>query len=187
VERIPPALREVEALLGSDAFLADYPELRGALTRMCAHPSLRVFVPPPAPTNGLQVHVGSFSYRRGVPGDPGGHGGGFVFDCRAVENPGRDAALAARTGLSEEVALLLGSDPAAEAFYAHAQALVLAQVARYMDRGWTSLQVLFGCTGGQHRSVWFAERLARDLVREQPSAAVQVVHYEQRFWPGGTA
>jgi RNase adaptor protein for sRNA GlmZ degradation len=137
----------------------------------------------PAPEPGLTVHVGSFSYRRGVPADPGGNGGGFVFDCRAIENPGVDPAFEGLCGRDCEVASALESQQAAGALLRHAFALVEAQVEVYLRRGWTSLSVQFGCTGGQHRSVYLAERLAETLTSRFPGVRVRIDHAERARWP----
>ncbi|MGH7481229.1 MAG: RapZ C-terminal domain-containing protein, partial [Longimicrobiales bacterium] len=107
---------------------------------------------------GLTVHVGSFSYKRGYPEDLGGHGGGFVFDCRALPNPGRHLEYRERCGRDEDVVRFIEDCDEAGGFWRHVVALVDAQVAEYLRRGFTSLTVMFGCTGGQHRSVYMAER-----------------------------
>ena len=132
---------------------------------------------------GLMVVVTSFSYRHGYPHDVGGHGGGFVFDCRAVPNPGRFAEYADRTGRDAEVIDFLEASPEAEAFWRNVRELVDAQVQEYGRRGFTSLSVSFGCTGGQHRSVYFAERLARHLAGTFPGVRVELEHREAGSWP----
>jgi RNase adaptor protein for sRNA GlmZ degradation len=129
------------------------------------------------------VRVESFSYRRGYPRDATGHGGGFVFDCRALPNPGRRPEFADATGRDATVRVWLEEEPAVEAFYEHVRALVGAQVATYAERGFTDLTVAFGCTGGQHRSVYFAERLARDLRAETGPVEVRLHHREEPYWP----
>jgi aminoglycoside/choline kinase family phosphotransferase len=132
---------------------------------------------------GLTVHVQSFSYRRGYPDDQTGHGGGFVFDCRSLPNPGRSPEFAGLTGRSAEVIRYLESQQHIETFWQAAQALVDAHVSNYQQRNFTDLTVAFGCTGGQHRSVYFAERLARHLRAAYPHIAVRLVHRERRSWP----
>ncbi len=132
---------------------------------------------------GLTVRISSFSYRRGYPTDGGEHGGGFVFDCRALPNPGREDAYKSLCGLDEPVREYIQGQPAAGEFYERTRGLVEAQVAVYLERGFESLSVAYGCTGGQHRSVYFAERLARDLERRFPGVTVEVVHRERSRWP----
>jgi aminoglycoside/choline kinase family phosphotransferase len=178
---VPPAVRNVVDLLGSGSFPLDVPEIRAVFGRVAANPAL-ARGPAPAPP-GLTVHVGSFAYARGLPEDPGGHGGGFVFDCRALENPGRLAAYEGLCGRDPEVARFLEAQPGTDEFLGNARSLVEAHVRAYLGRGFTSLQVLFGCTGGQHRSVHLAERLAGDLARTFPEVHVELTHAERARWP----
>jgi aminoglycoside/choline kinase family phosphotransferase len=178
---VPLAVRNVEHILRSGPFPVPMPELRAVFERLCA--SERLAGAQPAAADGLTVHVGSFSYRRGVPADPGGNGGGFVFDCRALANPGLVIELAALCGRDRAVVEALEAAPAAREFFAHAEALVEAQVRAYLERGFTSLAVAFGCTGGQHRSVYMAERLARALAAAFPAVRVRLEHGERTRWP----
>ena len=184
LQSVPPAVANIERLLATGFVPLDLPELRAVLERICATPSLRTVSP--AAGAGLTVRVGSFSYRDGYPVDPTGNGGGFVFDCRAIRNPGVEEAYRALSGLDPEVRRLLDRDPGTEPFFAHALALVEAQVAVYAAREFTSLDVQFGCTGGQHRSVYFAERLATTLRGYRPDVRVVVAHRERARWPGGS-
>lgn len=126
----------------------------------------------------LKVTVSSFSYRNGIPPDESGNGGGFVFDCRALPNPGREEAYRKLTGLDRPVVEFLRNEPSVDAFLNHAAALADQSVATYLDRGFTSLVVSFGCTGGQHRSVYCAEHLAAHL-REKHGVEVICRHLEQ--------
>jgi RNase adaptor protein for sRNA GlmZ degradation len=128
--------------------------------------------------------VSSFSYRQGLPADASGHGGGHVFDCRALPNPGRHAEYAAVTGRDAPVIAFLERSPEVEAFFGHVAALVDAHVVNFRERGFSDLSVAFGCTGGQHRSVYFAERLARHLRQRHPDVVVQIEHGESARWPG---
>ena len=131
---------------------------------------------------GLTVHVRSFSFRGGYPNDESGHGGGFVFDCRAIPNPGRRVEYADRNGRDLDVARFIEAVPEAEAFWRNAQEIVDAQIREYRRRGFTDLAVSFGCTGGQHRSVYFAERLARHLAGTHPGLDVRLEHREESSW-----
>lgn len=136
-------------------------------------------------TSALTVHVTSFSFRHGYPQDLTSHGGGYVFDCRSVTNPGRRSEFAELTGLDEPVAHFLAAQPEAEGFLEAVLRLVDGHVGSYRKRGFASLSVGFGCTGGQHRSVYFAESLARHLKEEHPEIEVVVTHRERGAWPGG--
>jgi aminoglycoside/choline kinase family phosphotransferase len=185
LKSVPYAVGNLERLLGDGLLPIDVPELRAVLERIVATPSLRG-TSSPTPS-GLVVRIGSFSYRHGLPQDPSDHGGGFVFDCRAIENPGLDARYASLSGLDEEVARFLEARDDADAFLGHAQAMVEAQVRAYLARGWTSLDVRFGCTGGRHRSVWCAERLAAALAERFPAATFVVEHRERSRWPAPDA
>jgi aminoglycoside/choline kinase family phosphotransferase len=131
----------------------------------------------------LTVHVRSFSYRRGYPEDRSGHGGGHVFDCRAIRNPGREPDFRSLTGLDEPVRAFLAALPESEAFIDHATALSRAQLDDYRRRGFDHFSIAFGCTGGQHRSVYFAERLAERLRAAYPDIRVRLEHRERHAWP----
>ena len=127
----------------------------------------------------LVVRVYSFSYKKGIPEDPSGNGGGFVFDCRALPNPGRYPEYKSYTGKDRPVVEFLQGDPAVEQFIAAAEQLVGASVTKYLERNFTNLSVSFGCTGGQHRSVFCAERVAKWL-SENYKCQVVINHIEQQ-------
>jgi RNase adaptor protein for sRNA GlmZ degradation len=113
---------------------------------------------------GLTVRIFSFSFHRdGFPKDESGNGGGFVFDGRSLPNPGREERFKNLTGKDASVAEYLDQQPAVHQFLAHVTSLVDSTVATYQDRGFKNLMVSFGCTGGQHRSVYLAEQLAKHL------------------------
>jgi RNase adaptor protein for sRNA GlmZ degradation len=130
------------------------------------------------------VTIRSFSYRRGYPDDESGHGGGFVFDCRALPNPGRQSRYEALTGLDSDVARFIEELPEAGRFWEGVRSLTEAQIDTYLARRFWSLSIAFGCTGGQHRSVYFAERTAAHLRERFPDVTVSVVHREASLWPG---
>src|SRR5690606_8847 len=117
--------------------------------------------PEPAEDIKLQVHISSFSYKKnGLPKDKTGHGGGYIFDCRGVKNPGRYKDYKFLSGNDESVKQFLDRETRMPEFMQHVEGLVALNVEDYMSRGFDHLSVAFGCTGGQHRSVYAAEHLA---------------------------
>ncbi|CAN5331780.1 RNase adapter RapZ [soil metagenome] len=137
----------------------------------------------PAAGADLTVHVLSFSYKRGYPEDLGGHGGGFVFDCRALLNPGRLPEFMGLTGRDSAVGEWIEGSSGVGPFWENIRSLAEAAVEAYLARGFTSLSIGFGCTGGQHRSVYLTERLARHLAMRFPEIQVRVTHREEPSWP----
>jgi aminoglycoside/choline kinase family phosphotransferase len=180
IQSIPPAQRNLAHLLETGLLKVPLPELARVLERVVNLEAPGVSAPEP---DRLTVRLQSFSYKRGIPGDPGGHGGGHVFDCRGVPNPGREAAYRPLTGQHPDVIQWLESKKETAAFYESARAIVDGHVAVWRKRDFRSLLVQFGCTGGQHRSVYFTDRLARHLREQVPDAHVEVDHREAPFWP----
>lgn len=130
----------------------------------------------------LTVDVSSFSYKKGIPEDLSGNGGGYVFDCRSIHNPGRYEQYKGLTGKDREVMDFLENDGEVLRYLEHVYGVVDPHVETFMRRGFTHLMVSFGCTGGQHRSVYCAESLARHL-REKYDIDVVLKHREQASWP----
>lgn len=126
----------------------------------------------------LVVKVFSFSFRKGIPEDESGNGGGYVFDCRSTHNPGRYEPYKQLTGLDEPVIRFLEDDGEILNFLEHVYELADTHVQRYIQRGFTSLMFSFGCTGGQHRSVYSAQHLAEHIHRKF-GIEVHVTHREQ--------
>jgi RNase adaptor protein for sRNA GlmZ degradation len=130
----------------------------------------------------LQITVYSFSYRKsGPPVDTSGNGGGFVFDCRALPNPHRVAELKDKTGQDQEVIAFFSQYPVVQQFIDLAVSLVQIAAQNYTEREFTNLYVAFGCTGGQHRSVYCAETLARLL---KDKYMVTIKHQDLSFKTG---
>ena len=172
LQSIPFAVRNLEHLLQADGLPLKLPALEGVLKRIVGSSALRQFG---GADLRLTVRIRSFSYKDGAPTDERGHGGGYVFDCRALPNPGKEERFAKLTGRDAEVAAFLEREPEVGRFLEHAAALVGQSVESYRKRNFTSLYVAFGCTGGQHRSVYCAERLARAL-KDKHGVDVEVRH-----------
>ena len=131
----------------------------------------------------LEVQVCSFSYlRRGVPVDESQHRGGFVFDCRSIHNPGRYEPYKALTGKDLAVVNFLKTNSDMDAFLKDVFSMVDRAVEVYLQRKFDHLSISFGCTGGQHRSVYAAEQTAKHL-RERYGLKLQLQHLEQDHWP----
>lgn len=128
----------------------------------------------------LTVKVMSFSYRKGIPEDNSGNGGGYVFDCRYVHNPGRYDEYKPLTGLDKPVIDFLENDSEITEFLTHVYALTDAHVKRYLERGFTNLMICFGCTGGQHRSVYSAQHTA-EHIHNRFGVRVELLHREQNI------
>ena len=132
----------------------------------------------------LLVRIFSFSYKKGIPEDESGNGGGYVFDCRGVPNPGRLPEYRGMTGLDAPVVDFLKVYPETEEFARHTAALADMHVDNYLERGFTDLMFSFGCTGGRHRSVYFAERLADHLEERYGNTGklhAVLIHREQNL------
>ena len=127
----------------------------------------------------LTVRINSFSFKKGYPSDPGGNGGGFVFDCRALPNPGRYEEYKLLTGKDKAVKDYLEKYQEVEAFFGNTSMLACQSVENYLSRGFSNLMISYGCTGGQHRSVYFAERLAKFLGSKY-DLNILVNHHEQK-------
>lgn len=127
----------------------------------------------------LHINVRSFSYKKGIPQDLSGNGGGFVFDCRGVLNPGRIQEYKTKTGRDREVMEYLETQTRIFEFLDGAFRLVDLTIEDYLQRGFTNLEINFGCTGGQHRSVYSADAMARHIQEKFPEVEVEVHHVEQ--------
>lgn len=128
------------------------------------------------------VTITSFSYKRGLPGDKTGNGGGFVFDCRAMPNPYWDESLRGYTGRDKPIAdFFAHHKDKVNRFLGAAETLVRQSIDEYLKDGRDHLQVAFGCTGGQHRSVYFAERMAEWLAGTD-GVEIELIHAAKAFW-----
>ena len=154
---VPFALSNLRRLLRTP--FKDYPYLNAILTKLTTMPQFNDI----ASDKRLEVHICSFAYKKGIPADNTGNGGGYVFDCRSVNNPGKYEHYRQFNGNDPEVIKFLEDDGEVLTFLDSVYKLVDAHVKRFIERKFTHLQVCFGCTGGQHRSVYCAEHLAKHL------------------------
>lgn len=160
LQSVPYAIRNLEHLLQAGELPIELPTLWDALHKIVRSTRLREIAQVPL---ALTVSIQSFSYKHGYPADESGHGGGFVFDCRALPNPGRDVKFARQTGRDAEVIAYLEAQEDVVQFLAQVRTLLAPALETYRKRNFTHLGVSFGCTGGQHRSVYCAEQLAKSL------------------------
>jgi aminoglycoside/choline kinase family phosphotransferase len=175
LKSIPFALKNLETLLAKSTIQVNVPELMKVLKAVTESSFLRSISPV---NDRLTVRVSSFSYKKGIPKDPSGNGGGFVFDCRAIHNPGKYAEYKHLTGKDPQVQQFLEEKSTMADFLEPVFKLVSHSVEVYLLRGFSHLSVSFGCTGGQHRSVYAAEKLAGYLKNNYPVEVV-LQHVEQ--------
>ena len=207
IDSIPPAIDNLRELLKMPQETFPYPYLMNMLQRLTELPQFaQVEKPAMTRSDGFKIsdnnvyeshpqdgpatfskyddkgplvlRIYSFSYRKGIPEDPSGNGGGYVFDCRSTHNPGRYEPYKKLTGLDEPVIRFLEDDGEILTFLESVYKLADHHVARYIQRGFTSLMFSFGCTGGQHRSVYSAQHLAEHL-HDKFGVKVIVCHREQ--------
>ncbi len=177
LKSIPFALDNLKDILAHHRPELHMPELNRVWDEIAASARLRQV----ASGARLKVRVFSFSYKHGVPADVSGNGGGHVFDCRALPNPGREARYKASTGRDADVIAFFEEHQAEMTpFLNSVKGIVRISVENYISRGFANLMVCFGCTGGQHRSVFCAEQVAAWLSAEWPSVDVELKHVEQQ-------
>jgi len=171
-------LKQLENQSASD-YVLEIPYLKDILLKLTTHQDWNQYLPK-GEKGKLTVTVSSFSYKRGIPLDLSGNGGGHVFDCRAIHNPGRYQPYKKITGRDQAVIDFLLEKSNITEFIENAKRIVIPSVERYMERGFTSLMVSFGCTGGQHRSVYSCDQMAKFL-EENYDVNVVVNHVEQEI------
>lgn len=174
MQSVPFAIGNLRELLSKP--YVEYPYLNEVLTRLTKMSQFADEME----RRMLTVKVMSFAYKKGIPDDASGNGGGYVFDCRAVNNPGKYDRFKSMIGLDAPVIKFMEDDGEILTFLDNVYALVDASVKRYMERGFTNLMVSFGCTGGQHRSVYAAQHLAEHL-NKKFNVKVELVHREQNI------
>jgi RNase adaptor protein for sRNA GlmZ degradation len=174
LQSVPYALKNLRWLLHHVELPIALPTLTDAFRSMLASEKLQGLA---REAESLAVRIFSFSFHRDLPKDETGNGGGFIFDGRSLPNPGREERFKNLTGKDAPVIDYLNQQESVHQFLASVMSLVDASVESYQRRGFKSLMVSFGCTGGQHRSVYLAEQLAEHL-RGKNGAEVVVRHLE---------
>jgi aminoglycoside/choline kinase family phosphotransferase len=174
LQSVPYAMKNVRWLLHNVKLPVPLPTLMGTFTNMLASEKLQGLA---SEADKLVVRIFSFSFHRGLPKDETGNGGGFVFDGRSLPNPGREERFKPLTGRDAPVIEYLNQQESVHQFLASVMSLVDASVENYNSRSFKNLMVSFGCTGGQHRSVYLAEQLAKRL-RSRNGTEVVVRHLE---------
>lgn len=176
IESLPGAICNLGELV-SDGVVDAYPELKSV-----AEKALNSRFYENEKPDKLTVKVFSFSYKKGYPEDLSGNGGGFMFDCRGMHNPGRYEEYKSLTGLDREVKLFLEERGEVQTFVENALRMVTPSICRYHERGFKNLQIGFGCTGGRHRSVYCAQSVAEKIASNFPKVKVELIHREQGFY-----
>ncbi len=181
IESIPYALKELRVWNETHP-LNDYPELQNVIHQLpTLNYPLTLNSKLSTPNSKLTVTVNSFSFKKGYPADFSGNGGGFVFDCRALPNPGREPEFKTKTGRDWEVIDYLMAKPQVHVFLDHVKGIVSQSVDNYRERHFSHLMVSFGCTGGQHRSVFFAQTIYEWLKKEYPDIHLKLNHIERKI------
>jgi len=178
---IPLGLKNLRDFLQNHFTGRDLPEFERVLSLIVEDQVIQRFVPLRAGAETpLVVHINSFSYKKGIPADASENGGGFVFDCRGILNPGRLEAFKSKTGRDKEVKDFLEQETKMPEYLNSVFDLVDISVEDYIRRDFKSLMVNFGCTGGQHRSVYAADALARHL-KNKFGVKIEIHHVEQEL------
>ena len=178
LKSIPYAIENLKYILNNFSLPVKLPALMEALEQVTLSEKLQQI----SNSTQLTISINSFSFRRGIPVDSSGHGGGFVFDCRCIHNPGRYDEYKSKTGLSPEVIAFFEKEDEMGAYLESVFTLADQSVQKYLKRGFKNLMFNFGCTGGQHRSVYCAENLALYLRKNYP-VKVELKHMEMPAWP----
>ena len=174
LQSVPFALKNLRWLAHHVKLPIALPALMDAFEGMLASEKLLGLA---SSAESLKVRIFSFSFHREMPTDDTGNGGGFVFDARSLPNPGREERFRQLTGKDAAVIDYLNQQESVHQYLASVLSLVDASVSGYQRRGFKNLMISFGCTGGQHRSVFLAEQLAKHL-RGSNGVEVAVRHVE---------
>jgi aminoglycoside/choline kinase family phosphotransferase len=183
LESIPFGLKNIEWWLKNQSIPVELPELMRVLHSLPDAPALKALGKKWKEKSALTIRVQSFSYKKELPKDPSGNGGGFFFDCRGLHNPGRYQPYKKLTGRDQAVIDFLLANSEIENFLQHARNLVDISVQDYIERDFSHLMVSFGCTGGQHRSVYCADRMAEYLkAKYNVNVVVEHLVQEAKNW-----
>ncbi len=163
IKSIIPATKNLKYLLDSDKLDFDIPHLHRVFENLINSNEFKMYEDRVLPNDKLSVTITSFSYKREIPIDLADNGGGFVFDCRGINNPGRHLDFKLLNGRSSEVIKFLEGNSEAEDFLSHIFPIVDITIETYLERGFKDLMINFGCTGGQHRSVYCADKMFEHL------------------------
>ena len=181
LESIPPALKNLKELFTQNPELQqEYPTIYALSNQLLKTTVERRSNDSQSLCKNLVVTIYSFSFKRGIPADESGNGGGYVFDCRSTHNPGKYEEYKTLTGLDQPVIDFLEKDGEILTFLDSVDKLIDHHVERFLERGFTHLQVAFGCTGGQHRSVYCAEHVAKHL-KEKYNIRIELIHRERKI------
>ena len=176
MQSIPYAIKEILDFNREWCLPFELPELQAVISQLSLVLPKYESIEPEV----LTISVNSFSYKNGgIPYDKSGNGGGFVFDCRALPNPGRYAEYKALTGEDDAVIEFLDDKPDTHYFLQNVQMIVFQSIDNYLERGFKNLQINFGCTGGRHRSVYFAQTIGRMIHENYPMIRVEINHLAQ--------
>jgi aminoglycoside/choline kinase family phosphotransferase len=175
---IPEAIANLNSLLENQLVLPNLPEIKAIANRLALSKWAKK---EEIPSEGLTIRITSFSYKKGIPFDPSENGGGFVFDCRGLPNPGRYEEYRSYSGHDKKVTDYLEQFSEVEEFQDNVRKVVKTSIDNYLKRGFNHLCINFGCTGGQHRSVYNAEKFAV-WVQNNYAVNVVLIHTEKENW-----
>jgi len=179
---IPLALQNLKWFVNNQNVGIAVPEFKKVLEICISDEVIQEFTPIQAtPETSLVVTINSFSYKKGIPPDISDNGGGYVFDMRGILNPGRIEVYKTQNGLDKPVKDFLEQQTDMLTFLNGVFSVIDISVTDYIKRGFNSLMINFGCTGGQHRSVYAAEALARHL-RNKFKVKIQLTHTNKDHW-----
>lgn len=179
MESLAYAIKNVDWLIENIDFKFEFPELRKSLQQLSEKFKANNVI---KSSSSLTVEINSFSYLySGIPKDISSHGGGFVFDCRSLPNPGRYAEYKKLSGLDQPVIDFLKKEPEVDNFFLNVTEIVERAIDNYIERDFDHLMINFGCTGGQHRSVYCAERLYKKLLQKY-DINIELQHLMKEKW-----